>query len=211
MDKRELTFNFKTMMMFEKLSGQSYFKISEENYVYMLYAMYMAKHPETYMTVMDFANIFGNNKKVTKQMLKEFGELMDYTKQYMENSNKELKKGKDGKEDESTITDIAMYLITVCGVDPHYVMYEMELWEIEPYMKFAERNKREELEQQRLWTYMGVMPHIDTKKCKSPDKLLTFPWEVENHKEKTEKELKNNEYAIKNMIGKSIFGDKDEQ
>ena len=52
-----------------------------------------------------------------------------------------------------------------------------------------------------------VLPHIDSKKCKSPEALVPFEWEKEARKKKAEQELKNNEYAIKNMIGKSIFGD----
>ena len=86
-------------------------------------------------------------------------------------------------------------------------MYEMELWEIEPFFKWTEESQKDKWERERLWTYLNIMPHIDSKKCKSPDKLFPFPWEKEEHKKKAEQELKNNEYAIKNMIGKSIFGD----
>ena len=74
-------------------------------------------------------------------------------------------------------------------------------------MKFAEMNKKESLEKDRLWTYRNISPHINTKKCKSPDKLLPFPWEIQEKKEKQIKELENNRFAIKNMIGKNIFGE----
>lgn len=209
MEKRELAFNFKALMMFEKLSGESYFNINEVNYVFLLYAMYMVKHPYLNMTLIDFANIFGSNKKVTKQLLKEFEEYMVYIRQFTSNNKTEVvdEEGEDAKKAHTTITDIVMYLITTCGIDPHYVMYEMELWEIEPYMKFAEMNKKESLEMDRLWTYLNISPHIDTKKCKSPDKLLPFPWEIQEKKEKQIKELENNRFAIKNMIGKNIFGE----
>lgn len=213
MEKRELAFNFKALMMFEKLSGESYFNINEVNYVFLLYAMYMVKHPYLNMTLIDFANIFGSNKKVTKQLLKEFEEYMVYIRQFTSNNKTEVvdEEGADAKNAHTTITDIVMYLITTCGIDPHYVMYEMELWEIEPYMKFAEMNKKESLEMDRLWTYLNISPHIDTKKCKSPDKLLPFPWEIQDKKEKQIKELENNRFAIKNMIGKNIFGEPTEK
>lgn len=211
MDKRELTFNMKAIMMFEKLSGTSYFNINEENYVFLIYAMYMVKHPYTYMTLIDFANIFGTNKKVTKEMLTEFEEYMDYIKQYSVHTTDASKNVKDEEKAESTITDIVMYLITACGIDPHYVMNEMELWEIESYMKYAEKNRKEELELDRFWTYLNISPHIDTKKCKSPDKLIAFPWEDEEKKQKQNQELENNRFAITNMIGKNIFGEPIEQ
>ena len=209
MDKRELAFNFKAIMMFEKLSGVSYFDLTEENYVFLIYAMYMVKHPYTYMQFWDFIKIFGNNKKVTKQMITEFGEYMEYLKQYSDTTPKteENDEGETEEKTKQTITDIVAYLITSCGIDPHYVMYEMELWEIEPYMKCAERKKKEELESERLWTYLNISPHIDTKKCKSPEKLIPFPWEKEEQKIKQNQELENNRFAITNMIGKNIFGE----
>ena len=209
MDKRELAFNFKAIMMFEKLSGVSYFDLTEENYVFLIYAMYMVKHPYTYMQFWDFIKIFGNNKKVTKQMITEFGEYMEYLKQYSDTTPKteEKDEGETEEKAKQTITDIVAYLITSCGIDPHYVMYEMELWEIEPYMKCAERKKKEELESERLWTYLNISPHIDTKKCKSPEKLIPFPWEKEEQKIKQNQELENNRFAITNMIGKNIFGE----
>lgn len=209
MDKRELAFNFKAIMMFEKLSGVSYFDLTDENYVFLIYAMYMVKHPYTYMQFWDFIKIFGNNKKVTKQMITEFGEYMEYLKQYSDTTPKteENNEGETEEKPKQTITDIVAYLITSCGIDPHYVMYEMELWEIEPYMKCAERKKKEELESERLWTYLNISPHIDTKKCKSPEKLIPFPWEKEEQKIKQNQELENNRFAITNMIGKNIFGE----
>lgn len=209
MDKRELAFNFKAIMMFEKLSGVSYFDLTDENYVFLIYAMYMVKHPYTYMQFWDFIKIFGNNKKVTKQMITEFGEYMEYLKQYSDTAPKteENNEGETVEKTKQTITDIVAYLITSCGIDPHYVMYEMELWEIEPYMKCAERKKKEELESERLWTYLNISPHIDTKKCKSPEKLIPFPWEKEEQKIKQNQELENNRFAITNMIGKNIFGE----
>ena len=212
MDKRELTFNFKACMMFEKLTGESYFNITEENYVFLLYALYMAKHPHLYMTLVDFANIFGNNQKVAKKMLSEFEEYMEYMKQYSDSVKEEIQETDDNGDEKPkhTITDIVMYLITSCGIDPHYVMYEMEFWEIEPYMRYAEKNKKEELEMDRFWTFLNVSPHIDTKKCKTPDKFYPFPWEEKEKKVKQNKELENNRFAIMNMIGKNIFGEPNE-
>lgn len=209
MDKRELAFNFKAIMMFEKLSGVSYFELTDENYVFLIYAMYMVKHPYTYMQFWDFIKIFGNNKKVTKQMITEFGEYMEYLKQYSDTTPKteENDEGETEEKPKQTITDIVAYLITSCGIDPHYVMYEMELWEIEPFLMCAERKKKEELESERLWTYLNISPHIDTKKCKSPEKLIPFPWEKEEQKIKQNQELENNRFAITNMIGKNIFGE----
>ena len=214
MDKRELTLNIKAIMMFEKMAGVSYFDISEENYVFLIYSMYMVKHPYTYMTLLDFTKIFGDNQKVTKQLLQEFEECMNYLNQFINTSKKmEQDNSVETKEERNTqtITDIVAYLITNCGIDAHYAMYEMELWEIEALMRQAEKNRKEELETDRLWTFLNVLPHIDSKKCKTPDKLMPFPWEAEEKKNRQLKEIENNKFAFKNMIGKNIFGETEEE
>lgn len=209
MAERELVLNFKAMMMFEKLTGESYFQINDQNYIYILYTMYISNNPHIYMTMDNFVKVVLNNKKIFKRYVSEWSEKIFFLNQFYNAPKNEEDSKSDGDNKPLTITDIAFYLITKCGIDPHYVMYEMELWEIEPFIKWTEENHKDEWERERLWTYFNIMPHIDSKKCKSPDKLFPFPWEKENIKKKTEQELKNNEYAIKNMIGKSIFGDDD--
>ena len=76
-----------------------------------------------------------------------------------------------------------------------------------PLIIHTENKKKEELELDRMWTYLNMSPHIDTKKCKGPDKLFPFPWEKEEKKIKVNQELENNRLAIQNMIGKNIFGE----
>jgi hypothetical protein len=210
MDKRELAYNFRAIMMFEKLSGESYFNISEDNYIYLIYAMYMVKHPYLNMTILDFIKVLGNNKKLAKSIMSEFEEYMTYMQQYMVNSDDVVDaKDIDDTKKNGNMTNTITYLIVECGIDPHYVMNEMELWEVRAFMKAQEKKKKEELELDRLWTYFNMSPHIDTKKCKSPDKLMPFPWEKEENKIRQNKELENNRFAIQNMIGKSIFANKE--
>lgn len=36
---------------------------------------------------------------------------------------------------------------------------------------------------------MNISPHIDTKKCKSPEQLLPFPWEKAAKQKKFDKEV----------------------
>ena len=107
------------------------------------------------------------------------------------------------------MTDFATSLVIDYGMDAKYVMYEMDIWEIEEYFEAVNTHIRKEMELERFWTYIKILPHIDSKKCKSPEALVPFDWERETRKKKAEQELKNNEYAVKNMIGRSIFGDKD--
>ena len=116
-----------------------------------------------------------------------------------------------GEKITNTITDYATSLIIDYGVDAHYVMYEMKLWEIPLFFEAVSTKMMRDMEQKRFWTYLNIMPHIDTKKCKSPEALLPFKWEKGKRQERAEQNLKNNLYAVKHTIGKSIFGDKDKK
>ena len=210
MEKKELGFNIKAIMMFEKLSGASFFDINEDNYIFILYTMYLVNHPTSSIPIDSFFNILNANKKLSKKIVSEFESYMKYIEQYREiKKDDEIKENTEVKENPK-ITDMVMYLIVYCGIDPHYVMYEMDLWEIELYYKAIEGKKKEDMELARFWTYINISPHIDTKKCKSPDKLVPFAWEKEERKNKQIKELENNRFAINNMIGKNIFGESEE-
>ena len=79
--------------------------------------------------------------------------------------------------------DLASILI-VSGLDPHFVLYEMKLFEVEDYIKAIDNKRRDEMEGQRLWTFLTILPHTDGKKIKKPQDLMMFPWEAEALEEK---------------------------
>ena len=68
------------------------------------------------------------------------------------------------------------------GIDAHFV-YDMRTTDIADFLKGIEEKKREQMEQDRFWTYLKILPHVDGKKLKSPEDLITFPWEAK-HKQK---------------------------
>lgn len=112
----------------------------------------------------------------------------------------------NGEDDtkEVTMTDVVASLIMQYHLDPNYVMDRMQLWEIKPYFKCAENLKKAEMVEKRFWTYLTVMPHIDTKKCKSPEKLVPFAWEAKEKSTAAMKDLKNNMKGIKTLIGQKF-------
>ena len=102
------------------------------------------------------------------------------------------------------MTDLATSLIIDYHMDAHYVMYEMNIWEIEPLYGAADAMVKRRYEEERLWAYIDIMPHIDGKKVKGPETLLPFPWEKDMKKKKIEKDLQNNLYAVKHTIGMNM-------
>lgn len=80
-------------------------------------------------------------------------------------------------------------MLVMSGLDAHYVMNEMEISDIPMFVEAYEKKKREEMEASRLWTFLSIIPHVDTKKVKSPKDLMLFPWEEKEMQKAAEQAL----------------------
>ena len=203
----KMKLNIKSICYFEKITGKSFFSFGEEDILHLLYATFLVNNPDTNITLDVFMGIL-ENEQISKWMVTKYNDLLSVTYQFAKTQelNKEDKFTMDISH---TMTDFATSLIIDYGMNVKYVMYEMDIWEIEEYYEAVNTHIKRQMENERFWTYIKVLPHIDGKKCKSPEALVPFDWEKDEKKKKAEKELKNNEYAVKNTIGRSIFGDKD--
>ena len=61
------------------------------------------------------------------------------------------------------MTEAISGLIVRMGLDPHYVMFEMDEWEISKYYEMMQQMDRDRLSEERLWTYLQVLPHVGKK------------------------------------------------
>lgn len=198
--------NLKSICYFEKISGKSFFKLSEEDVLYLLYATFIINNPEINMTFNVFTGLMEINETISKWMVTKYQDILTVVYQF--NETKEgNKEDKFTMEQSHTMTDFVTSLVIDYGMDARYVMYDMSIWEIPEFYEAVNTHIKKEMELERFWTYIKVLPHIDGKKCKSPDKLVPFDWEKEDKKKKQNQDLENNRFAIKNMIGKNIFGE----
>jgi hypothetical protein len=198
--------NIKAICYFEKITGKSFFGFGEEDIMHLLYACFLINNPETKISFNVFMGIM-QNEQIAKWASSQFQDALGIIQQF----NKSIEGQKEEKfsmDQTSTMTDFATSLIIDYGMDAKYVMYDMDIWEIEEYFEAVNTRIKREMELERFWTYIKVLPHIDGKKCKSPEALVPFEWEKDAKKKRNEENLKNNEYAIKHTIGRSIFGDK---
>lgn len=207
-EKYVIKLNLKTIAYWETFTGRNFFRMNEgeaEDYLKLIYASVVVNNPTL---VMDYGTfkILAGDKKVAKWIENEFRRIMSFNEQTKmfasdEDENNENTKSTDV---EIKMTDVAIALIMRYKLDPHYVWYDMDLWEVQHYFKLAEEMKKESLIEKRFWTYLTVAPHINTKKCKTPQKYLPFDWEKADREKNKIKELKDNQYAINNLIGKKI-------
>lgn len=75
------------------------------------------------------------------------------------------------------MTPIITRLAYSLGAD--FVLNQMELWELPHYLESEEQRRRQELEQQRLFTWLSMLPHLSKDSARSAEDLLPFPWEAE--------------------------------
>lgn len=206
MDDVNFKFNIKSICYFETLTDKSFFEITDEDIFDMLYSIYMVNNPDKMLKRETFMNII-QRRDILIWMINEYSKFSEIISQFKipEQDNKSDNIISDDTR-KIRISDYVSTLIIEHGVDPHYIYYEMDIWEIPILFEAIDTKIKKELTDKRFWTYMSISPHIDTKKCKSPDALIPFEWEKENKKKNRELELKNNAFAIKNMLGKSIFG-----
>lgn len=141
----------------------------EETVLTLMYAMVSENNDEV-MTFDQFKSILDMGK-IGMKVQRAVSDEMAYIDQFKEEVS-------DKEEKVPYMGDLAALLIAF-GLDAHFVLYEMKLFEIGDYIKAIDEHKKEQMERDRLWTFYTVMPHVDLKKIKSPQDLMPFPWERE--------------------------------
>ena len=174
----KIKLNIKSIITAEKLLGKSFgqFNLEDaEEWLILSYAMVVSNNEETF--TLDTFRKLTKNKRMMSEIIQGIKKEFEYIEQF--NGKEEVKT--DGQSDIS-ITEVAGMMIAN-GIEPAFV-YEMRTTEITDILQAIEDRKKEKMESDRFWTYFVMAPHIDTKKVKSPEALITFPWEMAEKKNK---------------------------
>lgn len=163
----------------------------------LLYCAVLSNNPVLF-TFEEFQAIVENEKQFSI-MIKEIEKANLVLEQF---SRLEASQSVGETGESPYIKDLVGMLI-MSGMDAQYVMNEMEISDIPVFVEAYEKKKREEMEASRLWTFLSIIPHIDTKKVKSPKDMMMFPWEEEETRKATEEALlRDKELAEKFFSGK---------
>lgn len=200
----------KACCYYEQLTGKSFLAFggpdtTEEDALALLYACFITSNNVT-VTLNSFRILYGD-ASFAKWANNAFGEAMAMHQQFNLDRDDEPDENEDDggsrTEDTSkaTITDIAAYLVANSGLSAEYIMNEMQLFEIKAYVKAIDKKEKSRLLEQRLWTYLTIAPHVDTRKIKSPQKLLPFEWEEAEIKKRELDELRAQKERIHRVIG----------
>lgn len=170
--KYNIRLTIKAIVRTEQLLAKPFTEIdytNPEELEALLYCCVLACNPVLF-TLEEFRIIAGNEKQLSA-MLKEIEKANLVLGQFTQKGQT----GTGGGE-AAYIKELAGVLV-MAGMDAHYVMDEMEISDIPVFLEAYEKKRREEMEASRLWTFLGVAPHIDTKKIRSARDLMMFPWE----------------------------------
>jgi len=183
--------NIKSIIKFEQFTNKSFNEIDYTNtddLMKLLYCIVLSNNTESF-TYDEFIEL-SNSKKISKEISDKFNKEIKIIELF---ASKEVKEETTEQTEKGTlyIKDIVALLIVNTGIDANYVMNEMNINDISLYMTAYNNKVKEQMESSRLWTYLSILPHIDSSKINSPSKLYVFPWETEQQELQDKTELNN--------------------
>lgn len=202
----------RAIMYWEQLTNKSFFEFggpatTEEDCLYMLYSCFIASNDQV-VSFNTFKILYGD-ESFSKWINKAFGEAMEFYRQFNRDDEEDTDTDEGGSIDQAdvkkaTITSVASYLIAANHMSADYVTNQMELFEMKSYLKAIDNAEKQRLIEERLWCYLTIAPHVDTRKIKSPQKLLPFEWEEAEIKKRELDELRAQKDNINRVIGMDL-------
>lgn len=194
----------RALLLYELHTGKSALKIDYSNLddLYNLcYSLECAKYGIRSRAVWDESI---EDEYNSETLLK----LMDTVRTESEAQQSFIKSKNDDDEEqreETTIKELVGLLIAKVGLPPTYVLDELPMYMVGVILRGYESKMREQMEWQRMWTYLTMLPHIDGKKHRHPKDILPFAWESNPEMSKGEIERGINEFKEFMKHGETMF------
>ncbi|MFS2831482.1 hypothetical protein ACMSEG_24965 [Bacteroides faecis] len=192
----------KMIIRWEQLMKKPFSQIDytdKEDVDALLYVMNMDGMKDMY-TYSVFKTAISNDK-IFKELISGIERMSIVSSQFQ----KALDSSGGTVASESCFVGEIVAMLIMDGLDAHYAMEEMEIYDLPLYIEADNRKRREFLESERLWTYMTILPHIDGKKLRSAQDMYPFPWEIQEMKDKAEAEIKANEEDFRKFMAGELF------
>lgn len=168
---------------------------NEEEFRRLLYCVLVSNNNP--ISFEDFLSLI-DSSKLYSEMISLLEKENAFINQFMQTIQAEGE-NEDNKDAPPYIKDIVSALI-LSGIDAHFAYEEMSLSDISHFVDAYEKAKREEMESRRLWAYLTVLPHVDGKKMNNPKKLMLFPWEEEEEREKALADMEKNSALLDKFL-----------
>lgn len=201
----KINLNIKSIVLYEKLTQESFslFDGRISKIIPLLYCMLVANNDynESYE---DTVKYLFNDERLMKELGERLEKQMKFQSQFKSPFKEEEINLSDKSNDTSNdkqvfITQMIPILVVDCGLDINYVLNEMQYTDIDLYIRYKDDKEKTKLEEKRLFTYLTVLPHIDSKKCPI-ENFLPFQWEEKEKKEKGLKEIEMNQHKLQEFL-----------
>jgi len=193
--------NIKTMCAYEHMTGKPFVKVeTDEDVKKLFYCSLVVNNHDLETMTYDVFMVLIEEEEIVNWLVEKYMKLSACISQYSETLTPSEGESGVTEDKEFFISEAAAGLIVRMGLDPHYVMYEMDQWEMVSYYDMMRDMERERLTEERLWTYLQVLPHVG-KSLSSPEKMLPFPWD-KNSAQEVKKKLEQNSAAAFAFLSK---------
>ena len=198
----KLKLNLKSAITYEHFTGRPYGDIAGvEDLIELAYCILVSNNYIDF-TYEIFVKLL-NQKKVATEITEAMNNLIQVNAQYIPRRKRQAQEGTEtGEKGEIWMSDIANYLIVSCGIDPHYVLYELDLYELDSLIEACLDKKKGDLIEKRLFTFLEMSPLRLGKNIMGPEDILPFAWEADEKKKKQEEDLALQTKAVLGLFKK---------
>ena len=199
----KLKLTLASITMFEKMCDKSFFDLADEDMPKLIYCVVRANNDFNY-TFDVFMSMLGNKRfadTVVTEFKKIFDLMQDLFNKSMVSKINEQPEDNEQQEKSPLISDLASRLVVNVGLSPEYVYNQMELWQMQDLFNAYEEKEHRRLEEQRLWTYLLLMPSLDSKKKITPEQILPFAWDEDSKAKTVQEDFKKHEDIIRSVLG----------
>lgn len=171
MMKAQVKFNIATLKDYELITKKPYTSINSNDIDTLITLLYCSTEHKSSFTIETFTDTIKANQKLLNSLIQELIKQININNQFLVNSED------NGDSAEVYINEIIPVLTKECNLSIDYVLNEMKLGELQYYLSYTDKAFKKEMEIQRLFCFMGAIPHLDTKKIKAPKDFIPFDWD----------------------------------
>lgn len=187
-------YSIRALMLFEQITDKN-FEISSimDKHIFY-YCLLLASNKDCSLDWDEFIDALDENPQMYKEIEKV---LEDYNKS--QNKFPTEKTDEDGKKKSISVSELVAFLVLSLGLNPNYVLDEMQSYECKVYLDFSYFKRKEIMELGRNVAWCSIAPF--SKKKIKPHELWQYPWEDKdgNPKKKVKKDTSVSKEEIKKM------------
>lgn len=179
------------MILWEQMTGRSFGEADfsdEEDVRRVQYCSCVAYADEPF-TYREFVAMLAS-RRVAASVAKAMARYNDFMAQFI--PARDAARADGNAAGQPRMGQVAARLIAH-GMDAHFVLDEMTVTDLPMYLEAIDDIFKQQEESRRLWTFYTIMPHVDTRKLRTPQHLCRFPWErrdvTEQEREQAKKEF----------------------